>query len=104
MTGGFRRSSTFGIVGVLVVMVACAFIGLKFGSGTSRPTGALIAIVAIVFGFLAILIVLQHRDFNRVAGATQHEELANLGPVSDPTSVPPGSLIAAMAVRPVDHK
>jgi len=104
MTGGFRRSSTFGVVGVLVVMVACAFIGLKFGSGTSRPTGALIAIVAIVFGFLAILIVLQHRDFNRVAGAAQREELANLGPVSDPTSVPPGSLIAAMAVRPVDDK
>jgi hypothetical protein len=42
MTGGFRRSSTFGIVGVLVVMVACAFIALEFGSGTSRPTGALI--------------------------------------------------------------
>jgi hypothetical protein len=36
MRGGFRRSSTFGIVGVIVVMVACAAIGLQFGSGAIR--------------------------------------------------------------------
>jgi hypothetical protein len=102
--GGFRRSSTFGIVGVVVVMVACAAIALQFGSGTARPTGALIAIVAIVFGFMAILMVLQRRDLNRVAGAGEREAIAEAGPVSDPTSVEPASLIAAMAVRPVDER
>lgn len=104
MSGGFRRSSTFGIVGVIVVMVACAAIALQFGSGTARPTGALIAIVAIVFGFFGGLIFLQRRDLDRVSGIAERETLADLGPVADPTSVPPGSLIAAMAVRPVDQR
>ncbi len=104
MSGGFRRSSTFGIVGVIVVMVVVAVIALQYGSGTAHPTGALIAIVAIVFGFLAVLMVLQRRDLNRVSGAAEREALADMGPVSDPTSVPPGSLIAAMAVRPVDER
>jgi hypothetical protein len=104
MSGGFRRSGTFGIVGVIVVMVAVAVIALQYGSGTAHPTGALIAIVAIVFGFIAVLMVLQRRDLNRVAGAAEREALADVGPVSDPTSVPPGSLITAMAVRPVDER
>jgi hypothetical protein len=104
MSGGFRRSSTFGIVGVIVVMVAVAWIALEFGSGTARPTGALIAIVAVVFGFMAVLMVLQRRDLNKVSGAAEREALADVGPVSDPTTVPPGSLIAAMAVRPVDER
>jgi hypothetical protein len=104
MSGGFRRSSTFGIVGVIVVMVAVAVIALQFGSGTARPTGALIAIVAVVFGFIAVLMVLQRRDLNRVSEAAKREALADPGPVSDPTTVPPGPLIVAMAVRPVDEK
>jgi hypothetical protein len=101
--GGFRRSSTFGIVGVIVVMVACAAIGLQFGSG-AHPTGALIAILAIVFGFIAILMVLQHRDLDRVERSAQLEVLTDPGPVADPTSVPPGQLVASLAVRPVDDK
>jgi hypothetical protein len=104
VSGGFRRSSMFGIVGVVVVMVAVAVIALQYGSGTAHPTGALIAIVAIVFGFIAVLMVLQRRDLNKVSGAAEREALADVGPVSDPTTVPPGSLIAAMAVRPVDER
>src|SRR3954447_9635772 len=104
MSGGFPRSSTFGIVGVIVVMVACAAIALQFGSGTAHPTGALIAIVAIVFGFISVLMVLQRRDLNEASGAAEREALADVAPVSDPTAVPPGSLIAAMAVRPVDER
>jgi hypothetical protein len=103
MSGGFRRSSTFGIVGVIVVMVVCALIGLQFGSG-AHPTGALIAILAIVFGFIAIMMVLQHRDLDRVEARTKIESVTDPGPVADPTSVPPGSLIAAMAVRPIDEE
>src|SRR3954453_14750031 len=103
MSGGFRRSSTFGVVGGIVVMGACALSGLQFGSG-AHPTGALIAIVAVVFGFIAVLMVLQRRDLNRVSGAADREALADVAPVSDPTSVPPGSLIGAMAVRPVDER
>jgi hypothetical protein len=104
VSGGFRRSSTFGLVGVIVVMVAVAVIGLRFGSGTARPTGALIAIVAIVFGFIAVLMVLQRRDLNRVSGKSRREALADPGPISDPTTVEPGPLIVAMAIRPVDEK
>ncbi len=51
----------------------------EFGSGTARPTGALIAIVAIVFGFIAVLMVLQHRDLDRVSGAAQREALTDPG-------------------------
>ena len=86
MSGGLRRSSAFGIVGVIVVMVAVALIALQFGSGTAHPTGALIAIVGIVFGFIAILMVLQRRDLNKVSGAAQGEALADVGPVSCCTS------------------
>jgi hypothetical protein len=103
MSGGFRRSSIFGIVGVIVVMVAVAAIALQYGSG-AHPTGALIAIVAIVFGFIAVLMVLQRRDLDRVSGAAEREAMADVGPVADPTSVPPGALIAAMAVKPVDAR
>jgi hypothetical protein len=104
MSGGFRRSSTFGIVGVIVVMVVVAAIALQYGSGTAHPTGALIAIVGIVFGFIAVLMVLQRRDLNRVSGKAQREAATDPGPVSDPTTVPPQSLIVAMAVRPVDER
>ena len=103
MQGGFRRSSTFGIVGVIVVMAACAVIGLQFGSG-AHPTGALIAILAIVFGFIALMMVLQHRDLDRVEKSARLEVLTDPGPVADPTTVPPGELIASLAVRPVDEK
>ena len=65
MSGGFRRSSAFGIVGVIVVMVAVALIALQFGSGTAHPTGALIAIVGIVFGFIAILQILHANAINQ---------------------------------------
>lgn len=33
MAGGFKRSSRFGVIGVLVAMAAVAFIGLTMGSG-----------------------------------------------------------------------
>jgi hypothetical protein len=82
MSGGFRRSSAFGIVGVIVVMIACAVIALQYGSGTARPTGALIVIVALVFGFMAVLMVLQRIDLNRVSGKAQREALSDPGPVA----------------------
>jgi hypothetical protein len=37
MSGGFRRSSAFGIVGVIVVMVAVALIALQFGNPSPTP-------------------------------------------------------------------
>ena len=84
-------------------MVAVALVALQFGSGTAHPTGALIAIVGIVFGFLAVLMVLQHRDLDRVSGQAKREAIADLAG-TDPTTVPPGSMIVAMAVRAVDEK
>lgn len=37
MSGGFKRSSRFGLVGVVVAAALCAAIGLTLGSGEANP-------------------------------------------------------------------
>ncbi|MDX6581204.1 MAG: hypothetical protein QOI10_388, partial [Solirubrobacterales bacterium] len=58
----FKRSSRFGLIGVGVVAVLTAAIALLFGSNSANPTGALIAIFVIIFGFVAVLLLVQRRD------------------------------------------
>lgn len=97
----FTRSKRFGIVGVVVVAVLSAAIALLFGADSAQPTGALVAILSLIFGFVACLLYLQRRDLERaavrpVAPAT--------GPVEDPTTVAPEALLAALAVKPIDQE
>lgn len=99
MNEDFKRSRRFGLVGVGVVAALAAAIALVYGSGTAHPTGALIAILALVFGFVAVLIVLQRRDLDAAAG---RPVAAGSGPVADPTLVDSGDLLGDLAIGPID--
>lgn len=99
----FKRSTRFGVIGVAVVIVVTAAIALLFGSGTARPTGALIAIFAIVFGFVFVLLRMQRRDVDEAAARSRLAQVEAAGPVTDPTTVDTNALLDALAVKPIDH-
>ena len=99
----FKRSSRFGIIGVGVVMVLCAAIALLFGSG-ANPTGALIAIFAIVFGFVGIMLYLQRSDVDRAEEKAEREVLEPSEPVTDPTVADQMDLLADLATGPIDRE
>jgi hypothetical protein len=98
----FKRSSRFGVIGVGVVMVATAAVALLFGSGAD-PTGALIAIFAIVFGFVGVLLYLQRRDVDRAEAKATLEAIEPGEPVADPTTADQMSLLADLATGPIDR-
>lgn len=100
----FKRSSRFGIIGVGVVMVASAAIALIFGSNSANPTGALIAIFAIVFGFVGVLLYLQRRDVDKAEAKSKLEAIEPAEPVDDPTKADQMSLLADLATGPIDRE
>src|SRR4051794_18252778 len=82
-------------------MVLVAAIALLFGSG-ANPTGALIAIFAIVFGFVGVMLYLQRRDVDSAEGRSKRELLEPTEPVTDPTTPDQMSLLADLATSRVD--
>jgi len=106
VSGGFKRSGTFGILGVIVVAALVAAIGLTLGQGDSDPKLA----YGLIFGVLAIfcvgLFTLQRADLNRASGtdAQQTSRAAAEGgrQVEDPTALAEPELWAALAIAPVD--
>lgn len=98
--GGFRRSGTFGIAGVIVVTAVVAAIALTLGSGQARPKLALALIFGVVALFTAILFVLQSRDVAR-AEAASVPETKPPREVADPTTLSEPELWAALAVAPI---
>ena len=100
----FRRSSRFGIVGVIAVAVAVAVIGLVFGSGSGNPTGALAAILVIVFAFVFALLALQRRDLDVAVSRSRVAVVASpAGPVADPTTADERTLLDDLAIGPIDR-
>ncbi len=106
MAGGFKRSSRFGIVGVIVVMAACAAIGLTLGSGEANPKLALGLIFGVIALYCVILFALQRSDLDRVSGADasgSSRAAAEGGrELENPTTMADPDLWAAMAVKPID--
>lgn len=100
----FRRSSRFGLIGVFVVMAVTAAIALLFAQNDARPTGAMIAILAIVFAFVFAMLRLQRSDVGRAEARSRLETLEPAGPVADPTTVDTNALLVAMAVKPLDRE
>jgi hypothetical protein len=98
----FRRSKRFGIAGVFVVGALAAVIGLTWGSGADA-TGAMAAILAIVFAFVGALLILQRRDLEAAAARDEREALAAIQPVTDPTTADDHSLLASLAIKPIDQ-
>jgi len=105
-SGDSRRSSRFGLVGVVVVAALAAVIGLTMGEGESSPTLALGLIFGVIGIFVVVLLLLQRGDLGHAAGgaaAARSRAVAEAGrPVEDPTAVSEAELWAALAIAPID--
>ncbi len=106
MSGGFKRSGAFGIVGVFVVAALVAAIALTMGQGDPNPKLALALIFGVIAIFCAVLFALQRSDLERAAGtesATVDRAVAEAGrPVANPATLAEPELWAALAVAPID--
>ncbi|MGE0067107.1 MAG: hypothetical protein AB7T48_07100 [Solirubrobacterales bacterium] len=106
MSGGFKRSGVFGIVGVFVVAALVAAIALTMGQGDPNPKLALGLIFGVIALFMVVLFALQRSDLERAAGgdaATTSRAAAEGGrQVENPTTMPEPELWAAMAIAPID--
>jgi hypothetical protein len=98
----FKTSRRFGIVGVVVVMVVVAALALAFGSNNAHPTVLMAVILAIVFGFVAVLMILQRRDLTGAEARSARAAVEVAGPVTDPTTADANALLHALAIKPVD--
>lgn len=105
-SGGLKRSSRFGLIGVVVVMVLAAVIGLTMGSGEANPKLALGLIFGVVAVFVVVLLMLQRADLEHVAGgdAAARKRAAAEGshPVENPTTAGEAELWASLAIAPID--
>jgi hypothetical protein len=99
----FKRSSRFGLAGVFVVAALTAAIALVFGQGSANPTAALAVILAIVFIFVFVLLRLQRADLDSAEARSKLEAAAPTDAFTDPTTVELPSLLAALAIKPIDH-
>jgi hypothetical protein len=107
-SGGFKRSSRFGLIGVLVVMAIVAVIGLTMGQGEANPKLALGLIFGVIALFCVLLFALQRSDLERVAGTSAHgtDRAAAEGgrAIENPTTMAEPELWAALAVKPIGRE
>ena len=104
--GGFKRSSRFGLVGVVIVAALAATIGLTMGEGEANPKLAMGLIFGVIAVFVVVLLLLQRSDLERAAGgdAFARTRAAAEGghPLDDPTAVGEAELWAALATGSID--
>jgi hypothetical protein len=106
VSGGFRRSKWFGLIGVFVVAAIVLVIALTTGGGEANPKLTLGLIFAVVAVFFIVLFALQRSDLERVAdrSARGTERAAAEGGqrIDNPTTMAEPELWAALAVGPID--
>lgn len=106
MSGGFKRSGLFGIVGVFVVAAIVVVIALGTESGDASPKATYALIFGVVGVFLVVLFALQRADLSRVSGADMRESSRAAAEggrtVENPTTMSEPDLWAAMATAPID--
>ena len=106
MPGGFKRSSSFGLIGVFVVMAAVAAIALTMGQGEANPKLALGLIFGVIAIFCVVMFALQRSDLERVAGThargSERAAAESGRSVENPATMAEPDLWAAMAVKPID--
>jgi hypothetical protein len=106
VSGGFKRSGVFGIVGVFVVAALAIVIATTMGQGEANPKLALGLIFGVIAIFCALLFAFQRSDLERVAGtnARESERAAAEGghQVENPTTMSEPDLWAALAIAPID--
>lgn len=106
MSGGFKRSSRFGLIGVFVVAAIIAVIATTTGQGEANPKTTLALIFGVLVVFCIVLFALQRSDLNRVSGADARgssRAAAEGGrEIDNPTTMGDADLWAAMAIKPID--
>jgi hypothetical protein len=85
-------------------MALTAAIALLFAQDNAHPTGAMIAILAIVFAFVFVLLRLQRSDVDAGEAKSRLKAAAAAGPVDDPTTVDLDALLGVLAVKPIDRQ
>lgn len=106
MSGGFRRSSWFGLVGVFVVAAIVIAIATTTGQGEANPKLTLGLIFGVIAVFVVALLALQRSDLERTAhgdGAASSRAATEGGRrVENPATLTEPELWAAMATGPID--
>ena len=107
-SGGFRRSSLFGLFGVIGVAAIVVVIALTTGEGQSNPKTTYALIFGVLALFFVILFALQRSDMERVASGSAHgteRAVAEGGrAIENPTTMEEPQLWAALAVRPIGRE
>ena len=105
MSGGFKRSGVFGIVGVFVVAALVVVIAIT-GQGGANPKLTLGLIFGVIALFCFVLFALQRSDLSRAASddaAASGRAAAEGGrQVENPTTMSEPELWAALAIAPID--
>lgn len=106
MSGGFKRSGRFGLIGVFVVAALAIVIATTMGQGDPNPKLALGLIFGVIALFFVILFALQRSDIERAAGsgaaASSRAAAAGGRQVDNPTTMAEPDLWAALAIAPID--
>src|SRR6187551_481518 len=106
MSGGFKRSSRFGLIGIFVVAAIVLVVGLNTSSEDANPKTTYALIFGVLAVFLVILFALQRSDLNRVSGADSRDSSRGAAEggreIENPTTMEDADLWAAMAVKPID--
>jgi len=106
VSGGFKRSGAFGLVGVFVVAALVVAIATTTGQGEANPKLTLGLIFGVIAIFCAVLFALQRSDLTRAAGgdASAANRAAAEGgrQIDNPTTMAEPELWAALAIAPID--
>jgi len=106
--GGFKRSSWFGLFGVIAVAAIVVVIAFTAGEGQGNPKTTYALIFGVLAVFFVVLFVFQRADLERVAGgdakAVQRAVAQGREKIENPTTMEEQKLWAALAVKPIDNK
>ena len=107
-SGGFKRSSRFGLIGVFVVAAVVIVIAITTGEGQSNPKTTYALIFGVLAVFMVILFALQRSDMERVATGnvrdTERAAAEGGSEIENPTTMEEPQLWAALAVKPIDRE
>jgi len=107
-SGGFRRSSLFGLFGVIGVAALVVLIALTTGEGQSNPKLTYALIFGVLAVFVVVLFALQRSDMERVAGdsarGTDRAVAEGGREIENPTTMEEPELWAALAVKPIGRE